>query len=179
MPAARQSTSHRTDNYQPYTLPNTSNQIRALSRTNSCLAILQKLHIQNFFEYITVGIAKELKAAVPDVQVVGGMSHPGKLKVADGRVLAVEKKTCPVRIALHTSWGLVTLDLFCFAIIPGDQDVVILGNPTMKLLRIVVYDSFAGARTGTRGPHRCRHRGVPAVSPSHRQVSTLCSSNRA
>ena len=128
---------------------------------------------------MSVGITHKLQAAFSDVQVVGGMSHPGKLKVADGRVLAVEKKTCPVRIALHTSWGLVTLDLFCFAIIPGDQDVVILGNPTMKLLGIVVYDSFAGARTGTRGPHRCRHRGVPAVSPSHRQVSTLCSSNRA
>ena len=40
---------------------------------------------------ISVGIANKLEAACSDVHV-GGMSHPGKLKVADGRVLAVEKK---------------------------------------------------------------------------------------
>ena len=50
-----------------------------------------------------VGIANKLQKAIPDVQVVGGVSHPGKLKVVDGRVIAVEKKTCPVRIGLHTS----------------------------------------------------------------------------
>ena len=35
------------------------------------------------------GIANKLQAAFPDVQVVGGMAHPGKCKVADGRVLVV------------------------------------------------------------------------------------------
>ena len=53
------------------------------------------------------------------MQVVGGMAHPGKLKVADGRVLAVEPKTYPVRISLHTDWGFVTLDPFSSAIMPG------------------------------------------------------------
>ena len=95
------------------------------------------------------GIAQKLQAAFPDVQVVGGMSHPGKLKVADGRVLAVEKKTCPVRVALQTSWGLVTLDPFSFSVMPGDDDVVIFGNPTLKLLDIYVYDSL-GARARKR-----------------------------
>ena len=55
------------------------------------------------------------------------------------------KKTCPVRITLHTSWGLVNMDPFPFAIMPGDGDVVILRNPALKLLGIDVYDSF-GAR---------------------------------
>ena len=73
-----------------------------------------------------------------------------------------------MRIALHTGWGLVTLDPFSFAVMPGDDDVVILGNPTVKLQDIDDYDS-CGRRAGTCGAHRCRHRGVPAVSPSHRQ----------
>ena len=49
---------------------------------------------------MSVGIANKLQAAFPCVQVLGGMSHPGKLKVADGWLLPVEKKTCPVRIEL-------------------------------------------------------------------------------
>ena len=50
---------------------------------------------------ISVGIANKLQAAFPDVQAVGGMSNPGKLKVADGRVLAVEKKHAGVDLAAH------------------------------------------------------------------------------
>ena len=34
---------------------------------------------------MSVGITHKLQAAFSDVQVVGGMSHPGKLKVPDGR----------------------------------------------------------------------------------------------
>ena len=94
-------------------------------------------------------IANKLQAAFPDVQVVGGMAHPGKLKVADGRVLVVQERTCPVRIALYTSWGLVTMEPFSLAVMPGDDDVVILGNPTLKLLGIDVYDSL-GARARER-----------------------------
>ena len=83
---------------------------------------------------ISVGIANKLEAACSDVHV-GGMSHPGKLKVADGRVLAVEKKhaRCGSRC---TPAGLVTLDPFSFAVLTGNNDVVILGNPTLKLLDI-------------------------------------------
>ena len=51
------------------------------------------------------------------------------------------KKTCPVRIALRTSWGLVILS-FSFAVMPGDDDIVILGNSTLKLPSIDVYDCF-------------------------------------
>ena len=51
---------------------------------------------------MSVGIATKLQAAFPDVQVVGGMSHPGKLKVADDRVLVVQEKhaRCGSRCAL-------------------------------------------------------------------------------
>ena len=52
--------------------------------------------------------------------------------MADGRVLAVEKKTCPVRIALHTIWDLVTLGPFSFAVMPGDDDVGHSRQPNVK-----------------------------------------------
>ena len=53
---------------------------------------------------MSVGIANKLQAAFPDVRVVRGMSHPGKLRGADDWVLAVEQRTCPVRVELRTSW---------------------------------------------------------------------------
>ena len=98
---------------------------------------------------MSAGIATKLKAAFLDVQVVGGMAHQGKLKVADGRVFVVQKRTCQVRIALHTSWDLVTMDPFSFAFMSGYADVVIFGNPTLKLLGIDVCDSL-GARARER-----------------------------
>ena len=94
---------------------------------------------------MSAGIANKLQAAFPGVRVLGGMAHPEKLKMADGRVLVVQKRTCPVRIALHTSWGLVTMEPFSFAAKPGDDDVVIPDNRTLKLLGIDVYGSL-GAR---------------------------------
>ena len=96
---------------------------------------------------MSVGIANKLQMAYPDVQVVGG--HRTRGKVADGRVLVVEKKTCPVRIALHTSSGLVTLDTFSFTVIQGDDGVFIHGNLTLKVLDIDVDDSL-GARARER-----------------------------
>ena len=52
---------------------------------------------------MSAGIANKLQAAFPNLQVVRSMAHPGKHKVADGRVLVVQERTCPVRIALHIS----------------------------------------------------------------------------
>ena len=52
---------------------------------------------------MSAGIARKLQEAYPGVQIVGGMQQGGKVKLADGRVRDVTSKTCPVRIALHTS----------------------------------------------------------------------------
>ena len=41
------------------------------------------------------------------------------------------------------------MDPFSFAVMPGDDDVIILGNPTLKALGIDVYDSL-GARARER-----------------------------
>ena len=64
-------------------------------------------------------IVSRLKAAFLDVQVMGGVQKSGKLKVADGRVLELTQKTCPVRIGLYTSWGLMSVDPLSFAV-PGN-----------------------------------------------------------
>ena len=111
---------------------------------------------------ISAGIANKLQGAFSDVQVVRGMAHPGKFNVADGRVLVVQERTCPVRITLHTSRGLVTMDPFSFAVMPGDDDVAILGNPTLKVLGIDVYDSL-----GARARKRAALTGVDIAA--HRQ----------
>lgn len=92
---------------------------------------------------MSIGIARKLQEGYPDVQLVETMRTPGTLKVADGSVREVTEKTLPVRISLHTSWGLVSLDPFSFAVMPGDDDVVILGNPTLKASGIDFYESLA------------------------------------
>ena len=83
------------------------------------------------------------------VRVVGGMAHPGKLKVADGRVLVVQERTCPVRVALHTSWGLVTMDPFLLQSCRATTMLIFSETPTLKRLVIDVYDSL-GARARER-----------------------------
>ena len=77
---------------------------------------------------MSVGIANKLQAAFPDAQVVGGMSHPEELKVADDRVLEVEKKTFPVPMALHNSWGLVTPDPSSF--LPSCREAIMSFSAT-------------------------------------------------
>lgn len=74
-------------------------------------------------------VAAKLQAKFPDVKIVGPMDTPQQIRVADGRVLQVIEKTCLVRVALHTSWVPVTVDWFSFAVMPGTDDVVILGDP--------------------------------------------------
>ena len=48
----------------------------------------------------------------------------------------------PMRTALHTVWGPVAIDPVSFAVLPGKEDVVILGSPTLTALGINGYDSL-------------------------------------
>ena len=73
---------------------------------------------------MSLGIANKLQVSFCDAQTVRGMSHPGKPRVADGRVPATEKKTCPVQIALHSCWSLVTLKRSSFVVMPADGDII-------------------------------------------------------
>ena len=50
---------------------------------------------------MSAGITNKMRSVFPDVQVVGGMTHPWKLKVADGRVLAVPTRRLTFKRRLH------------------------------------------------------------------------------
>ena len=47
-------------------------------------------------------VAAKLQAAVPNVQIVGPMIDDQHVKMADGKLVQVKQKSCPVRTALHT-----------------------------------------------------------------------------
>lgn len=67
------------------------------------------------------------------------MDSPQSLRVADGRPLQVTEMTCPVRIALHTTLGPVTLDRFALAVLPGTDSVLTLECPTPDVLGLNTY----------------------------------------
>ena len=81
-------------------------------------------------------VAAKLQAAVPDVQIVGPMTDDQHVKMADGELVLVKKKSCPVRTALHTMWGPVVMDPVLYATLSGKEDVVILGSLTLVALGI-------------------------------------------
>ena len=91
---------------------------------------------------MSAGVAAKLQAMVPDVQVVRPMAGEHLVKLANGNVERVEQKTCLVRTALHTSWGPVVVDPCSFAVMPGTDDVVIMGSPLLEALGIDVYSSL-------------------------------------
>ena len=83
---------------------------------------------------MSVSVAAKLQAAVPDVQIVGLMT--------DGKLVLVKQNSCPVRAALHTMWGPVVIDPVSFAVLPGKEDVGVLGSSTLVTLGINVYESL-------------------------------------
>ena len=88
------------------------------------------------------GVATKLQAAVADVQIVGPMTDDQYVNMSDVKLLLVKQKSCPVRKALHTMWGPVVMDPISYAVLPGKEDGVILGSPTLAALGINVYDSL-------------------------------------
>ena len=70
-------------------------------------------------------VAAKLQATVPDLQIVEPMTDDQHGKMADGNLVLVKKKSCPVRAALHTMWGPVVMDPVLYATLSGKEDVVI------------------------------------------------------
>ena len=88
-------------------------------------------------------VAAKLPAAVTDVQIVMSITDDQCVKMADGKLVLVKQKSCPVRTALNTMWVPVVMDSVSYAVLPGKEDgVVILGSPTLTALGINVYDSL-------------------------------------
>lgn len=67
---------------------------------------------------------------------------PQLVWVADSRLLQVTKVTCSVRIALHMNFGSVTLDPFALAVMPGTDNTLTLGYPTLEVLDFDIYAGF-------------------------------------
>ena len=91
---------------------------------------------------ISDSVAAKLEAAVPEVQIVGPMTNGQYVNMANGKLVLVKQKSCPVRTALHTMWRPVVMDPVSYSVLPGKEDVVISGSPTLVTLGINVYDSL-------------------------------------
>eukprot|EP00903_Cladosiphon_okamuranus_P011351 g10699.t1 len=119
---------------------------------------------------IPESIVRKLQVANPDVQIAHAMDPVPALRVADGRDLRVTQKTCPVRLALHTSWGPVVVSPQSFAVMPGADDVVIIGKPMLKRLGI---DVDASAEETARAGHEARVTGVESPNVQGARRVTL------
>lgn len=111
---------------------------------------------------ISEGVAGRLQSAFPDVRVVKPLDPPSQLKLADGTSRPIAATTCPARLAVHTNWGPVVVPSTVFAIMPGNDDAVILGRPTLRALNVDL-DQHLQTQTA-------RFRGV--------ESSNLCASRR-
>lgn len=96
---------------------------------------------------IPAGVVQQLKQAFPDIEMARMMNPPQSVRIADGRSLQATEMTCPVRIALRTSFGHVALDPFALAVMPETNNVVILRCPTLDMLGP---DIYAGLRECTQ-----------------------------
>ena len=65
------------------------------------------------------------------------MTDDQYVRIADDKLVLVKQKSYPVRTASHTMWGPVVMDLVSYAVLPGKEDVVILGSPTLAALGMV------------------------------------------
>ena len=122
---------------------------------------------------ITTCLVRKLQAYNPDVRVVEAMQQEHKLRVVDGRELFVKEKTCPVNVAIHTSWGpTVVLRSQRFAIMPGTDDVAVIGSPMLKHLGIDVYKAVED-RTRDGHHHRITSEDSYNVTEARRVTASV------
>ena len=58
---------------------------------------------------------------------------------ATGVPVTVSHKTVPIAVSVRTPWGAVELPPITFAVMPGNDDVVLIDMATMKELGVDVY----------------------------------------
>ena len=68
------------------------------------------------------------------------MTDDQHVKMADGKLVLVKQKSCPVETTLHTMCGPVVMDPVLYAVLPGNEDMGILGSPTLAALGTNVHD---------------------------------------
>lgn len=58
---------------------------------------------------------------------------PWSVQLADDQSASETHEIMPPRVTLHTAWGSVTLDRLPYAVIPGADDVIILGRVSLAM----------------------------------------------
>lgn len=98
---------------------------------------------------ISAGSARTLQERNLDVPIVDTMHQDHRLRVVDWRQGLVQEKTRPLWISIRTGCGPVVLSPQRFPVMPGTNDIVIIGSSMLKRLGIDVYDAVrAHARAG-------------------------------
>ena len=101
---------------------------------------------------LSAGVLRKLEAAFPGVSLVENTAASYPVKTVTGTVEHITEKTRPLRVAMHTTWGTVVIVL-PFAIMPGDDDKVIIGAPTLAKLGIDVYQNLGKVAQERRDMH--------------------------
>lgn len=87
-----------------------------------------------------MGVAQDLKQAFTGAGILSTMDPLQLVQLADGRPLDVTEMACPVRIALHPSYGPVPLaGSLALAVMPGMRDILSPGYWTLNLLDLDIY----------------------------------------
>ena len=87
-------------------------------------------------------VPAKLQPAVPDTQIMATITNDRYVEMVDGKLVLVKQTSCPVRTALHAMWGPVVMNPVSYAILPGKEDVMILGSLPLAALGIDVYNSL-------------------------------------
>ena len=89
---------------------------------------------------IGVGLLSQLSShfggAVLRIPLENG---PQQARTATGEPVTVTHKTAPIVVSLRTPWGAVKLEPITFAVMPGNDNVVLFGMATMKAIGVDVY----------------------------------------
>ena len=81
---------------------------------------------------ISEKLVHSLQDKYRDSNIMLSSSGRQYVRVADGRNRLIDCKTCPLHVRLHSAWGPVTLRNKIFAVMPGNDEVVIIGSKTLR-----------------------------------------------
>lgn len=77
-------------------------------------------------------VAATIQHKFPELQIIEELSQPQRVRVVDGQDLVVTQRTCPLRIAIHTAFGPRVVSPERFVVLPGSDDVMLIGSPMLR-----------------------------------------------
>lgn len=81
---------------------------------------------------ISAKLVREMQVVFPGVQLVESMNKSLKVRAVDGRDVVVTECTCPLRLAIHTPNGPHVANFERLVVLPGEDDVLIIGRPMLR-----------------------------------------------